>query len=396
MGVRDILRTAARQAMGAGEGATMRSFIGPGAKTFDWQKLITFLRNEADGMDRDTNWMHTSMGRIVPDRDIAQEVSDAGARTNFADLRIPGESAVDLTKPRWTTMGEVYHNPALFSAYTKMPQTLLKIDPPRISLDREGRMTPGAGEYAAFSTDPRQGPQFTISHSLANDAEHPMLSGARLLTHEGNHWAQRAENFPKGANAYEMVDQFERAKMNLREAEFVDEAYRMVREGKAATFDEALDKLHVVGPVRQNIDTFERNYGPLEEWEVARGLKDARESPWLEHPQERYLSSHGETYARIAQQSMSMSDLERAMLPPWERMKMLEWGPREEGQLWVQRVRNYDQPEQIAKRAEIDDEIGRALGDLIRGGVGVGGVTGALALTRRNMKKQERAQRGYA
>ena len=130
MGVRDILRTAARQAMGAGEGATMRSFIGPGAKTFDWQKLITFLRNEADGMDRDTNWMHTSMGRIVPDRDIAQEVSDAGARTNFADLRIPGESAVDLTKPRWTTMGEVYHNPALFSAYTKMPQTLLKIDPP--------------------------------------------------------------------------------------------------------------------------------------------------------------------------------------------------------------------------------------------------------------------------
>lgn len=84
------------------------------------------------------------------------------------------------------------------------------------------------------------------------------------------------------------------------------------------------------------------------------------------------------------------------MLPPWERMKMLEWGPREEGQLWVQRVRNYDQPEQIAKRAEIDDEIGRALGDLIRGGVGVGGVTGALALTRRNMKKQERAQRGYA
>lgn len=389
MGVMDILARAGRRFAGDGEAVTA-SFIGPKAKTFDWKKLSEMMRREMDGQDRDTSWLHTRTGRM-PSGDLYQEISDNLTRTNFAD-------AIGHASPRqnvWTSVGEVVEGPGILDAYDGR-MTPLRIEPsrdglvPRIPTSRSG--VPEEGHYAylhvpnadIMSPDPVRNATITMSRQAAND-----VSGRPTIIHELGHRGSIIENFPVGTTPEAIRPRYNLATEAFNDATTLSRAYNYMQKTPGANWEDALDALMIGPKTKQRLMTEMLENGEPDRHALDVMLKQTADNPWRQNPSLRYLANQDETFQRVTAESVDMGDFERAMVPPWERMKMLEWGPQNESDLWVNRLKPFSQADTIRRRAEMDDEIGRTLGDLLRAGAGVGGVAGALSIAK-NARRNER------
>lgn len=367
MGVLDILRAAGRGL--ETDRNAVATIIGPRAKNFDWESLVTAMNAERQGASRDEimRLVPTPTMRLpAPSSAWVQEVPNNTATTDFAQL-----DNLDPRQVHWRPWRDLIDDPATSENYPSLFDNLLvKVEPSR-------------SNWGVTIPDFRQGTRIEMSSALAKDGNyHPVWTGKRVLLHEGDHIIQVAEGFPRGDNVGNMDSRVAQAKLNLAMANAAARASDMVRAGGAPNIGRALDRMGVPAQDIVAIESYLLKNGDdsVDDW--LRAARDDRfATPGLTGT-DWYYRSFGEAMARTTGEGANLSMLERQLETPFDRMPYLQMGPVTEDMLWQSNHAPHGQRDVFARRAQRDDAIGRALADLIRAGVAGGGALTALSMAR--------------